>query len=61
MAVYNESRLNYVWLAWFALSIPIILCTFPLDIQLPGSAYPRQQEPHPSLPPSSKVTNLTPS
>ncbi|KAL0471316.1 hypothetical protein QR685DRAFT_595763 [Neurospora intermedia] len=25
MAVYNESRLNYVWLAWFALSIPIIL------------------------------------
>lgn len=25
MAVYNESRLNYAWLAWFGLSIPIIL------------------------------------
>lgn len=36
MAVYNESRLNYLWLAWFGLSIPIILCTFlPLSTPKP--------------------------
>ncbi|KAK1775765.1 transmembrane protein 6/97 [Copromyces sp. CBS 386.78] len=43
MAVYNESRLNYVWTAWFALSIPIILFidalpSYPSSLYLPPSS-----------------------